>query len=147
MTTSRCLRMPGPSTRPLGSSTIIRAATWWSSNAILELFGTFGKPIHLTELGISSSSQGVGKSEWWGGGPGGAKFVWHGEDFAETSQADWFEQVYTIAYSKPWVQAISTWDFADPAFIPNGGLISADGTPKESYRRLSALLAEWQKTA
>jgi endo-1,4-beta-xylanase len=113
----------------------------------LEVFGTFGKPIHLTELGISSSGADADKSEWWGGGPGGAKFVWHGEQFAEASQADWFEQVYTIAYSKPWVQAISTWDFADPAFIPNGGLVTKDGTPKESYHRLAGLLAQWRKTA
>jgi len=113
----------------------------------LELFQTFGKPVHLTELGIPSSSEEVGKNEWWGGGPGGAKFVWHGERFTEASQADWFEQVYTIAYSKPWVQAISTWDFSDPAFIPHGGLVGEDGTPKESYHRLAALISHWRKTA
>jgi endo-1,4-beta-xylanase len=112
----------------------------------LDLFQAFGKPVHLTELGISSSSTGAEKSEWWGGGPGGAKFVWHGEQFTESSQADWFEQVYTIGYSKPWVQAISTWDFSDPAFIPHGGLLREDGTPKESYQRLTTLLADWRTT-
>ena len=113
----------------------------------LEVFGTFGKPVHLTELGISSSPDEARKSEWWGGGPGGAKFVWHGEQFAPDSQADWFEQVYTIAYSKPWVTAVTTWDFSDPAFIPNGGLVDKEGTPKESYHRLEALLAGWRKMA
>lgn len=113
----------------------------------LELFQAFGKPVHVTELGISSSSEEVAKSEWWGGGPGGAKFVWHGEQFTEASQADWCEQVYTIAYSKPWVEAITTWDFADPAFIPHGGLLSEDGTPKESYHRLTKLLAGWRAAA
>ena len=113
----------------------------------LETFQAFGKRVHLTELGIASSSEDVPKSEWWGGGVGGTRLVWHGEQFNESSQADWFEQVYTIAYSKPWVDAVSTWDFADPAFIPHGGLMNADGTPKESYHRLTALLAEWrQKT-
>jgi GH35 family endo-1,4-beta-xylanase len=110
----------------------------------LETFGEFGKSVHLTELGISSSSEDVPDSEWWGGGAGGARMVWHGEQFTETMQADWFEQLYTIAYSKPWVDAVSTWDFADPAFIPHGGLVRQDGTPKESYRRLSALLAGWR---
>jgi GH35 family endo-1,4-beta-xylanase len=113
----------------------------------LETFQTFGKAVHLTELGISSSAEGAEKSSWWGGGPGGARFVWHGEEFTESSQADWFEQVYTIAYSKPWVQAITTWDFADPAFIPHGGLMNRDGTPKESYHRLAALLAKWRQNA
>jgi endo-1,4-beta-xylanase len=113
----------------------------------LEAFQAFGKTVHLTELGIASSSEEVGKSEWWGGGPGGGRRVWHGEQFTESSQADWFEQLYTIAYSKPWVQAITTWDFADPAFIPHGGLLTKDGTPKESYHRLAALLAEWRKRA
>jgi len=110
----------------------------------LELFQAFGKPVHLTELGIPSSSEEAPKSKWWGGGVGGARFVWHGEKFTETSQADWFEQVYTIAYSKPWVQAISTWDLADPASIPHGGLLKEDGAPKESYQRLTTLLAHWQ---
>ena len=113
----------------------------------LESFQTFGKPVHLTELGIASSSAEVEKNEWWGGGPGGTRRVWHGEQFTESSQADWYEQVYTIAYSKPWVQAISTWDFADPAFVPHGGLMNENGTPKESYHRLKALLGEWRQKA
>lgn len=113
----------------------------------LETFRTFGKPVHLTELGISSSSEDVPGGEWWGGGVGGARLVWHGEQFTETAQADWFEQLYTIAYSKPWVQAISSWDFADPAFIPHGGFVNKDGTPKESYHRLSGLLSSWRQGA
>ena len=113
----------------------------------LETFSAFGKPVHLTELGIASSSEDVPGSEWWGGGVGGARLVWHGEQFTESAQADWFEQLYTIAYSKPWVQAISTWDFADPAFIPHGGLVNKDGTPKESYHRLAELLAGWRQIA
>ncbi len=113
----------------------------------LETFQVFGKRVHITELGIASSSAEVPKTEWWGGGVGGTRLVWHGEQFTESSQADWFEQVYTIAYSKPWVDAISTWDFADPAFIPHGGLVREDGTPKESYHRLDSLLAQWRQMA
>jgi GH35 family endo-1,4-beta-xylanase len=113
----------------------------------LETFQGFGKAVHLTEAGISSSSEDVPKTEWWGGGIGGARFVWHGTEFAETSQADWFEQFYTIAYSKPWIFAVSTWDLADPAFIPHGGLVREDGSPKESYVRLAALLRGWREMA
>ena len=113
----------------------------------LETFQAFGKTVHLTELGIASSSEEVPGNEWWGGGPGGGRRVWHGEQFTETSQADWFEQLYTIGYSKPWVHAITTWDFCDPAFVAHGGLLDQDGRPKESYHRLAALLAGWQKNA
>jgi endo-1,4-beta-xylanase len=116
----------------------------------LETFKTFGRRVHITELGYSSSSASSPEdvrenTVWWGGGVGGAKLVWHGEKFTEASQADWYEQVYTIAYSKLWVDAISMWDFSDPAFIPHGGIVSEDGTPKESYRRLQALLAKWRR--
>jgi hypothetical protein len=50
--------------------------------------------------------------------------TWHNE-FTETLQADWVESVYTIAYSKPWVEAISYWDFngkgMTPSSPPRGG--------------------------
>lgn len=113
----------------------------------LETFQGFGKPVHITEAGYSSSSADAAKSEWWGGGIGGARFVWHGDDFSEASQADWFEQFYTIAFSKPWLVAVSTWDMADPAFIPHGGLVREDGSPKESYGRVAALLRGWREMA
>jgi len=110
----------------------------------LESFRGFGKPIHITELGFSSSSDNVTKSEWWGGGVGGAKILWRGERFTEETQAQWFETFYKIAFSKPFVDAITCWDFTDPGFIPNGGLLRADSTPKASYERLLALLTKWK---
>lgn len=112
----------------------------------LETFQNFGRPIHITEAGIpSSSSEVTPKSDWWGGGTNGARFVWHGDQWTESAQADWFEQFYTIAYSKPWVEAITTWDLADPAYVPHGGLLDENGKTKESYHRLSALLAAWRR--
>jgi endo-1,4-beta-xylanase len=111
----------------------------------LDSFQAFKKPVHVTELGIASSSAEVRNAEWWGGGLGGARLVWHGEEFTETSQADWYEQVYTLAYSKPWVQAITSWDFTDPGFMPHGGLLTSDGKPKESYERLKGLLRKWRE--
>jgi endo-1,4-beta-xylanase len=111
----------------------------------LESFRGFGKPIHITELGFSSSLENVRESEWWGGGVGGAKILWRGERFTEETQAQWFETFYKIAFSKPFVDAITCWDFTDPGFIPNGGLLRADFTPKASYERLLALLTKWKK--
>ncbi len=100
---------------------------------LVERFAQFGKPIYITEIGASS-----GKS---GGNP--ALYDWH-RPWDEDLQADWLEQLYTVLYSKPYVQALNWYDFADfRTFIPNGGLITVDGTPKPSYERLQKLLGEW----
>jgi len=106
----------------------------------IETFKDFGKPIHITELGLPSASQ---------EGPNQhgqtTRYPWHGERWSETAQADWVEQFYTIAYSKPYIEAITWWDLSEPAFIPQGGLLREDLTPKESYLRLSTLLARWRQ--
>ncbi len=106
----------------------------------LERFFRFGKPIHITELGVSSSSAEapVGQNRR----PN--RNVWHGTEWTEQIQADWVEQFYTLCYSKPEIEAITWWDFSDPAFIPHGGLLGADMKPKPAYERLAALLASWR---
>ncbi|MCK4375684.1 MAG: hypothetical protein KAX19_10155 [Candidatus Brocadiae bacterium] len=53
---------------------------------------------------------------------------------------EWF---YTMAYTRPEMEAVTWWDFADPAFIPTGGFVREDATPKEAYHRLHALLRGW----
>ncbi|MDO9254241.1 MAG: endo-1,4-beta-xylanase [Bacteroidales bacterium] len=110
----------------------------------VERFARFKKPIHITELQIPSSSAEIPGAEWWGGGVGGSRFPWHGTEFTETIQADWVESVYTMLYSKPYIDAITWWDLADPAFVPHGGLINANMKPKESYFRLKSLLDKWK---
>jgi GH35 family endo-1,4-beta-xylanase len=110
----------------------------------LESFRAFGKPVHISELGFPSSSAEARPSAWWGGGAGGARIRWRGEDFSEETQAQWFETFYKIAFSKPYVDAVTCWDFADPGFIPNGGLLRQDLSPKPSYDRLIALLKKWR---
>jgi hypothetical protein len=119
----------------------------------IETFEDFGMPIHITEMGFPSSpkldpdsSFGSG-GPYWGGGIGGANMVWHGDAFTESTQAEWAEQFYTIAYSNPRMRAISWWDMQDwktPA-ISYGALVRRDGTPKESYKRLQALIAKWRQ--
>ena len=69
--------------------------------------------------------------------------TWHNE-FSESVQADWVEAVYTIAYSKPWVEAISYWDFNGKG---HDGFVQEDGTPRESYRRLKNLRGKWLEQA
>ncbi len=114
----------------------------------LETFNHFDHKIHVTEIGFPSSlapSPDQDKYANWGGGLGGEAMTWHNE-FNETTQADWIEQLYTIAYSKPWVEAITYWDFngrGHDGFIRDCG---DHQQPKESYHRLLALRAKWLNT-
>ena len=102
---------------------------------LVERFAQFGKPIYITEIGASS-----GKAD-----DNPALYDWH-RPWDEDLQADWLEQLYTILYSKPYVHALNWYDFVDfRTFIPNGGLVQVDGTPKASYERLQELLAEWKE--
>lgn len=112
----------------------------------LERFSHFKKPIHITELQIPSSSAAMPGRDWWGGGAGGAGLLWHGKEFTETIQADWVQSVYTLLYSKPYIDAITYWDMTDPAFVPHGGLVGEDMSPKESYYRLKTLIDKWKSS-
>jgi GH35 family endo-1,4-beta-xylanase len=110
----------------------------------IETFRGFGKPVHITEVEIPSSSEETGRGGWWAGGVDVARMVWHGERHSEQTQADWAEQFYTICFSKPYIQALTWWDMCDPGFIRHGGILNADASPKESYRRLLSLLTKWR---
>ena len=106
-----------------------------------------GGSIHITELGIPSANDRRTLSTYEERGrtiPYPIDAVWHGTDWSETIQADWVEQFYTLCYSKPAVEAVSWWDFRDPGYMPNGGLIAADYRPKESYQRLAGLVERWR---
>jgi len=104
----------------------------------LERFFAFRKPIHITELGVPTSNEGIKP-----GGPLPYEHVWHGTAWNETTQADWVEQFYTLCYSKPEIEAISWWTFADGPRTSNG-LVHGDWRPKQSYQRLAGLLASWK---
>ncbi len=107
-------------------------------NRLLERFSSLGKPIHITELGVSSSTKRDETSylkDVFG--------LWH-EPWSEKVQADWIEQFYTVCYSKPYIKAISWWDLPDGGFWPHGGLVNVDLQPKESYLRLQRLIRHWQ---
>ena len=73
-------------------------------------------------------------------------YVGH-EALCNKIQADWIEQLYTIAFGKPYIVALTWWDFPDPTFVPHGGLLRKDMTPKEGYRRLLNLLSQWRQLA
>jgi len=104
---------------------------------LLDEYARFGKPVHITELGVSSDKRAASPAP-----ADPASYHWH-QPWCEKVQADWAEWFYTMCYARPEIGAITWWDFADPAFIPTGGFVREDGTPKESYHRLRALLRSW----
>lgn len=106
---------------------------------MLDRFAKFG-PLHITEQGIPSDTEPDESAHVKN--PGGR---WH-EPWSEKIQADWIEQFWTIAFSKPAVRAITWWDFTDAGgqFWAHGGFLRKDGTPKESYWRLRKRIREWR---
>lgn len=111
---------------------------------LLDRFAALGKPVWITEIGASS---GPTREDILTGEMDmpGAPYDWH-RPWDEDLQADWLESMYTILYSKPWIQNISWYDFADfRSFIPNGGLIRVDGERKPSFQRLEGLLERWKR--
>jgi GH35 family endo-1,4-beta-xylanase len=106
---------------------------------MLERFGRFGKIVHITEHAMASDTSEDPASNVktpWG--------QWHAPH-SQANQADWLEQLWTIAYSKPFITAITYWDFCDKGghFWPHGGFLDKDLEPKEVYFRIKRLLQSW----
>jgi GH35 family endo-1,4-beta-xylanase len=111
---------------------------------LIDRFAELGRPVHITETGASS-----------GPSPNSVKldtlplpttpYAWH-RPWDEELQAEWAEGIYTLAYSRPAVQAISWYDFVDPhSYIKNGGLLrSPAGDRKPVFDRLGRLRSAWR---
>lgn len=113
---------------------------------LIERFMEFGKPIQLTEIGASSGPSELSILDRRLGLPTGP-YAWH-HHWDEETQADWAESLYTLAYSRPSIEAANWYDFVDPhSFIANGGLLrSPRGEKKAIFDRLVQLTAGWKKS-
>ena len=112
---------------------------------LMEKFSTLGKPVQMTEVGAPSGptpdSIASGKLDITQ-----EPYAWH-RPWDEELQADWMEGMYTLAYSKPWIEAINWYDFVDPfSWIPTGGFLrSPKGEKRAIYDRLLALQKRWNE--
>jgi len=109
-------------------------------SAMLDRFAGFGKPLHITGMQVPSATTEDAQDAWGGKLAVNAGGSWH-RDWSEETQKAWLKRVYHIALSKPFVEAITWRALADGAngYLPHGGLLRADGTPKPSFVELQTI--------
>ena len=110
-----------------------------SVERLLKVYEGFGKPIHITEMGVPGGTRAgaaASGSDW--AQMSLSEGSWHG-GWNERTQADWMEQFYTIAAAHQSIQALTWWDFIEPSFSGNGAILYQDENPREIYFRLLAL--------
>jgi GH35 family endo-1,4-beta-xylanase len=100
---------------------------------VFDQYHKYGKPIHMTELSVSSEWNDTWKDAGY----------WHAH-WNETVQADFLREFYTIGFSKQNVEALTWWDLDDnTTFLNGGGLFDNEMKPKEAFYALRDLLEGW----
>ncbi|MHB8951796.1 MAG: endo-1,4-beta-xylanase [Pirellulaceae bacterium] len=101
---------------------------------VLDQYATLGKELHITEFEPAASGQKITGSHRQG--------VWD-----EASQADYAVKFYRVCFAHPAIKAITWWDLGDQgSFIPGGGMLRQDLSPKPVYEQLKQLIHEEWKT-
>ena len=102
----------------------------------LDHYASLGKELHITEFTPTSGRQKMVGSPREG--------VWD-----ESAQADYAEKFYRVCFAHPAVRAITWWDLCDRgAWLPGGGMLRADLSPKPVYEALMRLVhQEWTTRA
>lgn len=114
---------------------------------MMERLTRYGKPVQVTEIGTTSgpSKETINNGELT---LPEVPYTWH-RHWDEDLQSDWLEKIYTLHYSKPWVEAINWYDFVDPySFIKNGGVLAnTKGEKKFAFEKLKHLRNIWRDAA
>jgi len=109
---------------------------------LLNVYASFGKPIHITEMGVPGGNTRGQTDDISTVDPqsqiGLTKGGWHSA-WNEHVQSDWLEQFYTIAAARSEIKALTWWDFMDPGFMKTSPFLFEDQVPREMYFRLNAL--------
>lgn len=118
---------------------------YWGQEKLLEVlerFSQFGLPIHFTENTLISGeimpAHIVDLNDW-------QVDEWPTTREGEERQAVQIGEMYRILFSHPLVQAITTWDFKDGAWLKApSGYLREDNSRKPSYEMLKDLVKrEW----
>jgi hypothetical protein len=102
-------------------------------SAILDSFGPVAKPLYVTNVAIPSQ----GKDGSYSSDVAG---LWH-QQWNQSQQAQWLDQFYKIALSKPFVDAVTYSSLTDKqdSIITTSGLLTDQLEPKESFQALKNL--------
>jgi len=109
-------------------------------STMLDRFAVLGKPLHITAAQVPSTDVGNPNDAWKGEMSPPTGGVWH-SPWDENVQAEWLKAFYEIALSKSFVDTVSWRDLSDQGahYLPGGGLLRADLTPKPAFERLCEL--------
>nr|AHF23854.1 family 10 endo-beta-1,4-xylanase [uncultured bacterium Contig15] len=105
---------------------------------VLERYSRFGLPIHFTENTLISGeimpAHIVDLNDW-------QVDEWPSTPEGEDRQAREISEMYTVLFSHPLVEAITTWDFNDGCWLKApSGFVRQDNSEKPSYHALSGLI-------
>jgi len=97
---------------------------------ILDRYAALGKELHITEYCPCSAGQPITGSHIQG-------------KWDEAAQADYAAKFYTLCFAHPAMRGITWWDLCDDgSWLPGGGLLRKDMTPKPAYDALKKLIHE-----
>ena len=110
---------------------------------VLERYSRFGLPIHFTENTLISGeimpAHIVDLNDW-------QVDEWPSTLEGEDRQAREISEMYSILFSHPLVEAITTWDFNDGCWLKApSGFVHRDNSEKPSYHALNGLIhGDWE---
>ncbi len=109
-------------------------------SSLLDRFASRGKPLHITGVQVPSATTADPGDAWRGNHAAEQGGQWW-EKWSEELQSRWLRSFYEIALSKEMVDSITWRDLSDNGrhFLPHGGLLRQDLTPKPAYEQLQAL--------
>ena len=112
-------------------------------NDVLERYSRFNLPIHFTENTLISGeimpAHIVDLNDW-------QVDEWPSTPEGEDRQAREISEMYTVLFSHPLVEAITTWDFNDGCWLKApSGFVHQDNSEKPSYHALNSLIhGDWE---